>query len=134
MRKINFRAWEKEENKMFYNVESTYDYMCSGLGASEAYFGILLENDQYCVEQYIGLKDCNGNGIYEGDIVEWIDFSKYKYKNLTKNIFKVVFQPKKCGFGLKNINNIVFMLGVQCSSKIRVIGNIHENPELLGVD
>lgn len=33
--RIKFRAWDKEENKMIYDVEKTYDYMCNGFGANE---------------------------------------------------------------------------------------------------
>lgn len=30
--KIKFRAWDKEENEMIYDVQNTYDYHCSGQG------------------------------------------------------------------------------------------------------
>ena len=30
MRRHEYRAWDKKENKMIYNVERTYDFGCSG--------------------------------------------------------------------------------------------------------
>lgn len=68
MREIKFRAWGRNEKKMLYGVEHTYD----GYIVPMACFGGVLDcPDFYIVMQYTGLKDQNGKEIYEGDIVKF---------------------------------------------------------------
>lgn len=71
-RKIKFRAWNIKENKMYYDVEKTYDYMKGNPIVCENNFGELLESKDWIVEQYIGLKDKKGRKIFEGDILEYV--------------------------------------------------------------
>ena len=74
---------------------------------------------------YTGLKDRNGVEIYEGDIVEYKDYSEY--------VYKVIFDEKECRFFAIGItktqseNN----LGYKINNRLKVIGNIYENKELL---
>ncbi|EPH62154.1 phage hypothetical protein [Enterococcus faecium 13.SD.W.09] len=73
--------------------------------------------------QSTGLKDKNGVGIFEGDV-------------LTSNVqpCKMV-NPIKDGYGVVRFENGMFKLGaislVTFISKMEVVGNIYENPELL---
>jgi len=77
--------------------------------------------------QFTGLKDKNGKEIYEGDIVSYFQ----PYANRT-DIHFVKWDNLFAGFGLFEKNNEWCKesdwLKIQ---EIVIIGNIHENPELL---
>lgn len=74
------------------------------------------------LEQYTGLKDKNGKDIYEGDIVKG-DYFKGSW---------TVFFWEGC-FTLKPYATDT-MANYNCPYSIEVIGNIHENPDLLKED
>lgn len=138
MREIKFRAWNKEDKKMYKVVrieKSIYGYcevdnlLICGLEADEH----LKETDvrvsyDYELMQYTGLKDCKGKEVYEGDIV--------KYKAGTDEGIGYIKFEFSC-FMIYWTNNKTFndsfssMFYTQCSSEIEVIGNIYEHPELL---
>ena len=69
--------------------------------------------------QYIGLKDCNGKEIYEGDIIRMSD--NYKYE---------IFWDK-WNYGMKNIERQAFGVLNNAVCYGEIIGNIYENKELL---
>lgn len=76
--------------------------------------------------QYTGLKDNNGKEIYEGDIVRTA--LGYTQKVIWSDMyaaFVAVYKDKD------RLNRSSMPYRVDCTDEI--IGNIHENPELLGV-
>ena len=86
------------------------------------------EVDPATVGQYTGLKDKAGVEIYEGDILEYFQYSQIcsKCAHRDKNMNKVVFNS--LGATLMGYRIIDPQSDI---SELEVIGNIHDNPELL---
>lgn len=119
-----FRAWLKEELEMqdvlafdtrghsFLGIEGTnvrVEGWCD-------YFEV---DKQAVIMQSTGLKDLNGVEIFEGDIL----FDKHH----NPQIGVVVFYE---GAFQLLANNMYYPL-IQFDGDVEIIGNIHENPELL---
>lgn len=79
--------------------------------------------DPATVGQYTGLKDKNGREIYEGDIIGGSNGSINGWEWPFKSEIK--WNDEKCGF---NTPNWGYM---DSTHYYNVLGNIHDNPELL---
>lgn len=75
--------------------------------------------DSKTVGQYTGLKDKNFKMIFEGDIVEYHE-----------GIAKITWEETEALFGIKQDND-VRDFNSYWGQDLEVIGNIHDNPELL---
>ena len=90
--------------------------------------------DPETVGQFTGLKDNNGKEIYEGDIVEFTAYTKFREQS--ENRTEVVTYSCKPN-GRVGFTPMVWHTDVEDDyynyeiENIRVIGNVHENPELL---
>jgi len=73
MRELKFRVYIPDHGKFCYFTLGDFDY-------SDRY----LDQHQYPVQQYTGLKDKSGKEIYEGDILKW-----HEGEN---NLSEVIFQ------------------------------------------
>ena len=125
--RFKFRAWDYESERWVYGyytklVEGIrkYDAIVSEDGGSLVRYYI---DDIKTLGQYTGLKDLNGKEIYEGDIIK-IPETKYH----TSFNIDVVFS-----LGMFKGNSFLCSEDLhEISSECEVIGNIYENPELLG--
>lgn len=78
------------------------------------------------VGQFTGLTDKNGNKIFEGDIVK----AKWRYLSNTDTVIGVV-KYDNADFILETDEHYLFFEDNIFSYECEVIGNIHDNPELL---
>jgi uncharacterized phage protein (TIGR01671 family) len=133
-REIKFRAWSPDNKRMFL-VEQLRFYG-DELAAFE--FADDLYNARDIVMQYTGLKDKNGTEIYEGDILgsddgEWQDNDETWLQYIAGI---VTWWDNNGRFHLSD--DLEGYMGDDDYAdvpmewvKYEVIGNIHENPELL---
>ncbi len=114
MRDIKFRAWDAVNKEMISNSDLPNYYDLDLL---------LNVNDGITTfMQFTGLMDKNGVEIYEGDIV--VDD--------IGNGFNVYYDKNDAAFALECDGYQDYRLHEISNYLIEVIGNIHQNPELLG--
>ena len=138
---IKFRAWDNRSETYLYNVQNAYDTLSGtvtyddGEDAEydESCFGDFLNNNRYDIEQYTGLADVNGKEIYEGDIVKvWSDMSELTTEPTVNEIVSENLFGRP-GVFLKPVRAHLIepCLYDSWGNQFEVIGNVHENPELL---
>lgn len=147
MRTIKFRGKRVNRNGewVYGDLRQLEDRCLILLTGADAYkVGI----DAYWVQeeticQYTGLKDINDKEIYEGDVVDW----NFTYQSLGENfgvefrdtIVRGIVKWHQGGFILEVVNNDfenagfygISALNTDTESDVEIIGNIHDNIELL---
>ena len=130
MREILFRGKAKAIAGCPYNNgkpdgEWVFGYVFSDLGAMKIrqYETDRPECNDYEVDpetvgQYTGLTDKNGIKIFEGDIVDYISSD-------------VIGNPKTGTIIVEDMTDYDTMIYLNHSEELQIIGNIHDNPELL---
>lgn len=100
------------------------------------FYGCNYRVDPSTIGQYTGMNDKNEKEIFEGDIIHVKDLIRCPvgFGNclcIADYIASVAFDD--CRFCLLKANGGIYEIPLD-SDKIEVIGNIHDNPELLEVD
>lgn len=116
-REIKFRAWDAE-NEVMHNTVNLNE----GVAFLTGYQWLNKESrhGKLTLMQYTGLKDKNGQEIYEGDIVQ------HSFDTGAKDA------PRKVEFLNCCYQYAAYYYSFEHgASEVEVIGNIHENPELL---
>ncbi len=126
--RFKFRVWDKGNehyvdcaDMLYIEPSGEITYACYDGDREDMYY---YEQNDVVVEQCTGLRDKNGKLIYEGDIV-----GNEKY------VHEIVWRDKDASFHTK-LKGMEFICGHLEQSWIdefgfKIIGNIHENPELL---
>lgn len=141
MREILFRGKREDSGEWVYGdllqdkdldvcMIEYFDYYLSDTGLERDYHQHVIIHET--IGQYTGLTDKNGKKIFEGDIFRELDGGM---NNIPRMVcwderhlkWKCPLVKKHWAYGYNDCS-----LWMIHGEKIEVIGNIHDNPELLG--
>jgi len=134
MRDIIFRAWDKDNNVMHYNLNIS----TKGISVNDIFNK---ENSNIVWQQYTGIKDIHNKKIFEGDILRVHMFTQVLGKNMGvsegETEFLAFINIDTAGVYLLSDENIsgahfnyILMMNGLHEESFEIIGNIYENPEL----
>lgn len=121
MRQIKFRAQDIASNKWLYgDLRHHKDDVC--IFEQGGTKGEQVKRDT--VGQFTGLRDINGKDIYEGDIldVNYADEESYLEVRFVRGVFAFLWDGDL---------DDEFPCNAPTHEWAKVIGNIHDNPELI---
>lgn len=144
-REIKFRAWDDRKKRWLLG------YKMPHLGGFSLWGETMLMDDwsttldQYIFErsghnagdlkvmEYTGIKDKNGNDIYEGDLLRWINWQEEQTE--FPDVYKVEWLVKEARFVINCFRNGDLLSpkdeNLSKMDNFEVIGNIYENGDLL---
>ena len=121
----DFRAWTEEGKAMYYGV---YPFKDGTLLLS--YDGVAFDEvpaSDFILMQSTGLKDKSGKEIFGGDIVRFALTDGFNYVTNEDGVVTYKLGAFYVVNGLAE-----YLISDINTNKVEVIGNIYQNPELLG--
>ena len=120
MREIKFRAWDTQGKTML--SWGRFDlYGMDGL-----YGTPWKESCPLVFMQYTGLKDKNGEEIYEGDVIDYKDEGSVMESGVYQVVYKEgAFRP------ICELYHPAWPKEWSVEQTCKVLGNVYENPDLL---
>lgn len=117
-----------KDNQMFIAQSIGIGFFTGGISAKEVI--------PKTVGQYTGLTDKNSNKIFEGDIVKIVGDSNNDDWKDVNYVAQIIFLDNGfCAINGTTDNYSLRRYGLsRCEFDLEVIGNIHDNPELLEVE
>lgn len=120
MRTLKFRAWN-QTHKRFFNPLEDRNYT----------FKHFINKPIFPVEQFTGLLDQKGKEIYEGDLVKFELVEEYDLTGQDEFTGTIEWDEEDTGFFICSHTERFPHIKLWFTNYLEVIGNIHENPELL---
>jgi len=132
---IKFRAWNNSAQTMYQDV------IVHGNNIVIAKYNIETDGEDPLIEpmtytinskfnwtlmQFTGLLDKNGKEIYEGDILQWTSSNPFSLGELRKVQVNYIQAQFWCNGSIS-----VYLAELLANEKCEVIGNIHQNPNLI---
>ncbi len=139
MREILFRVWDAQVKRMSEPFSFNSYAMFWTDGDSPMPLPMLVREERFLKMQFTGLFDKNGQRIFEGDVIN-------AKTGFVGEVFEVVFDEVQAAFKIKVLEDVqsadyrklkgelrVFhrFHTIKRLDVIEVIGNIHDNPELV---
>jgi len=132
MREIKFRFWNKKKK-----LYDDYLFIDENGVVNEMDYEFLIEREEIELEQYTGLNDKNNKEIYEGDILNfyyqdgsWFGFGVCYYDNdetMFRHSYHEVHDNEIEYDSQRPSKRFWSNQSIVCE----IIGNVHENPELI---
>ena len=150
LKDFDFRIWNKKENE-FVNIDCSISFKFGEKYEREDYVHftsyiyeggirdkehtwispLCYENDDLELELFTGLYDKNRRKIYEGDILGFYDRGDYINCSVFYNKDKAMFVAIIDDEGEKLTSMLEIIHAAYGRGGVEVVGNIHENLELL---
>ena len=131
MRTINFRGktlYGEEEEWLYGDLVRSYDMKRCAILVNDKSSYEECEVNPCTVGQFTGLYDKNGKEIYEGDILRW---------DVNNRLYGVTFEFGLFYASVEECDEVMLggfplhRLTVSEDGECVIVGNIHDNPELL---